>query len=384
MKILLIASCSNDVFIYNFAKSLKVKLPDAVVDVFELDSASSSNQQCDSSYYDKVTTISKSSWVFKIRLIRAVIQQFIYAHQLDNYLRNNEYDVIQVHYVRDYIPLSKELAKHKSKVFLSFWGGELEHEYIFLSHKIYRCLLNRLVNKITGIIGTRDAYLKASFPNTKIFFGSLGSAPVDRIYQLLDNISKTEAKRCLSLPDDKVCVLIGYSGKPIHQHLEIIKKFVEYPELRQSVHLIAPLTRGATPEYAHSVNEALRNSGFSFSTYSGHFFSDDEIALLRLSSDVTFQFSTYDAYSRSIIESLCAGSLLIYGNWIDYEQYLSRDGFAGIRVDSIESGMRILKEYISNASEYEPILAENTKNGNEKFSWSYCINDWINVYKNER
>ena len=225
--------------------------------------------------------------------------------------------------------------------------------------------------------------IKNEFPGFKgVFYdANLGSSPLEALYDLMQRENKKESKKALNIPTDKQCVLIGYSGKALHQHIAIISEFIKHPELTRSIHILAPMTRGADANYVEKVRSVLDDSGYTYTLIEGRFLNDIEVAQLRNATDITLQLAKTDGFSRSILECLCAESLLIYGEWLGYHRHLKPNGFDGICVKSIEEGIGAIPELLTNYSKYDEMLKANHESGKVKYMWSECIKDWVNAYK---
>ena len=183
------------------------------------------------------------------------------------------------------------------------------------------------------------------------------------------------------IDSNKTVVLIGYSGKSLHNHIDIINELKKFDNYKDKIHILAPMTRGGTETYIKQVESALIESGFSYTLISGRFLSDFEIARIRNATDITLQLSAFDGFSRSIVECLCAESILIYGNWLDYSRHLKTYDFSAIAVDSVAEGVAKCCNVIDNFNEYKQETESNSLNGKDNFSWSKCIDEWISIYK---
>ena len=183
------------------------------------------------------------------------------------------------------------------------------------------------------------------------------------------------------MPEDKLSVMIGYSGKVLHRHIPIVRELVQHPCLRERIHILAPMTRGSKEDYVEAVRQELENSGFSYTLISGRFLSDEDMARVRNATDIALQLSEWDGFSRSIVECLCAGSVLVYGKWLEYGRLLSPAGLEGIEVDSIGSGVAALASIVDNMDAYKEMAVSNHENGRHQGLWSECIKDWVEAYK---
>lgn len=379
MKLLLIVGCANDIFVYNYAKWLK-KSMSVSIDIFEF--FPSSQQSFGADYYDNVTTA--EGYFLPFRRGKMLIDSIVRGNSLKSFLYNKHYDVIHCHWIVSPVVIQKSLKNHCKKLILSFWGGELVEQKILYSTSIYRHYLKQLVKQADFIINDKEgkANTLKQFPYFKGEYraGSYGSAPVETLYSLMQFENKETSKRSLGINSGKLTVLIGYSGKELHQHLPIISTLTQHNELKDKVHILAPMTRGANTNYIEIVKQALEKSGYDFTLFSGRYLSDKEIAQIRNATDIVLQLSLFDGFSRSIIECLCAKSVVIYGNWLGYEQYMGPSSYLGIEVSSIEDGITKLAEVINNLDSFSAILEKNHEYGRHHIMWSECIKDWVNVY----
>ena len=140
------------------------------------------------------------------------------------------------------------------------------------------------------------------------------------------------------------------------------------------------MTRGADDKYTAQVNKLLEKSGYSYTLISGRFLTDREIAQIRNATDITLQLSSFDGFSRSIIECLCAKSIMIYGGWLGYEKHLQASGFQAISVNSIAEGIDLISSIINHLGDYKDMVEANYKQGENQYLWAECIKDWVNAY----
>ncbi len=377
MKILLIVGAANDIFIYNYAKWMK-KSMDCQIDVFEF--YPSTQQGYNNEYYDYLGSASHCG----IPIVRKYIDPYIKANNLVTYLKGKHYDIIHCHWIVSPLVLVKNLKRYCTKLIMTFWGREYANMYLLESNKRFRKHLDAFSKDVDAMINskTSESLLKSQIPHFKgnYYSASLGSAPVEALYNLMQTECRKDSKIALGIPTDKICVLIGYSGKQLHQHVSIIEELSKHNGLKEKLHLLAPMTRGANSSYVETVQKMLKRAGYTYTLISGRFLSDIEMAQVRNSTDITLQFATTDGFSRSIIECLCAKSLMIYGDWLGYERHLKPNGFNGICVKSIKEGIEKIPEILNNFSQFEEMLQKNHESGKAKYLWSVCIKDWINAY----
>jgi glycosyltransferase involved in cell wall biosynthesis len=379
MKLLLIVGSANDIFIYNYAKWLK-KSMDVSIDVFEF--YPSKQQGYGNENYNSVS--SATGYLLPTKKGKGVIDPIVRTHNLSSFLKGKYYDIIHIHWIVAPVVMQGSLKKHCNKLVVTFWGGEMKEQRILYSRLIYRIFLNRLSKQVDGIINSSSGkqQLLKNVPHFQgaFYSASLGSAPLELLYNKMTIETRESSKKKLLMPSDKFIVLIGYSGKSIHRHIPIIKELAKQTILKDRIHILAPMTRGASPCYVSSVENELSTSGLTYTVISNRFLSDDEVATVRNATDVVLQLSEWDGFSRSVLECLCAKSILIYGDWLGYDYFLEPSGFKGIKVNSIEEAVEKLVEILYTFDNYNTMVENNHINGRKQAIWSECIKDWISAY----
>lgn len=386
MRLLMIVGNADDIFIYNLAKWLKKYIDKLSIDVIEYNDSSVDGQGFSYEYYDNVCTIPRKNILCRLPFLSRYTYWYGINKELENLLMNRKYDIIHCHYILEiYAWINIEFIKSRcKKLYFSFWGGEWENGKCMRSNRLFKKRISHKIACSDGIVngGKGMAKKMSSYGVTPTcFYGTFGSQPLEELYTMLRFLTKNDSKEYWKFPEKKIAVQIGYSGKPQHQYLEIINVLRRQLSLKEKIHLVAPMTRGGKTEYIDSVELELHNCGYTYTLLRDRFLSNTEMAHLRNAVDVVLQLTTVDGYSRSIVECLCAGSILIYGDWLDYDVKFKKDGFEGIGVSSIHDACKILENVVSNPGKFIQMSNANQKLGRGKYLWSECIKDWVAVYK---
>lgn len=380
----MIVGFANDIFVYNMAKWLKAKIDKITIDIIEYNDSSKGTQDYGFEYYDSVTTMPQSFFLHYIPFVRNYTIDWDKCRQLKKMLKGKHFDIIQCHYVLGLYANATYLKEHCNRLYFSFWGGDKYSKYLGSTKLFREKIKNILLNYSDGLINGDYSTARNWAINDRIptfYRGNFGSAPLENLFYLLEKESHSMSKEFWHIPPNKLSVQLGYSGKEIHQYIEIVEELKKYDEYKNSIHLLVPMTRDRNNEYVDKVEIALKNSGYTYTLIKDRFLSDMEVAKLRNSVDVFLQLASRDGYSRSVIEVLFAGALVIYGEWLGYEQKFKRDGFYGISVSSIENACSGLGKIIDNFDNYSEMLKLNKEKANSKYLWSECINDWVAVYQ---
>ena len=277
----------------------------------------------------------------------------------------------------------KRIKKHCSRLIVTFWGGEMDNELLLRSHERYLNKLKILLleaDKVVGAGNDNRIVVKYPFIKEKSAYGYFGSSIIDILCH--DNIITKEAKRHFDIPNGKVSVLLGYSGKTLHQHLKVLEAIVRNQQffgMKDRIHLLASMTRSSSTLYADEVEKAMKNSGCSYTILRDKYQTDVEVAQFRKATDILMQLSTFDYLSASVKESLCAGSVMICGSWLPYD-VLRREGFYFEEAADVQNGVAVLYAVLDKFDDYKDKAEKNQKLCNSRYSWNACIKDWIDVY----
>lgn len=377
MKLLLVVGTANDLIIYNYAKWLKKSI-DVHIDVFEF--FPNKNSRYGNEYYDEVASANPVR--IKIGFLRS-FNYFPARRVLEKFLEHRHYDAIHCHWLLPETITARGLKEHCNKLYATFWGGEYETMNMLHSHRAYLNALDRFLSGIDYMVNSVSENKKKLkiFPQLagKQLTGYFGSSTLESLFKLMENESKRESKIYMNIAPDKYTVMIGYSGKRIHRHIRIISEVVRQSSNKDKIHFLVPMTRDASEKYIQEVESRLNTSGISYTLQKGGFLSDEEVARLRNATDITLQLSEYDGFSRSILEALCAGSILIYGDWLDYETHLNEKDLYAVSVSSINEGISKMDTVISDFSEFSERTLRNKEHGSREL-WSECIQSWIDAY----
>lgn len=384
IKLLLVVGSADSIFVHDYAMWLKRSL-DISVDVYELERKS--QRVYDEAYYDARYFPTEPLWTkfFPTKVSNQLIPIWK-NHQLKSFLKTHSYDIVHCHWIVPSLVLTKSLKCYCPKLFVTFWGGELTHLSLFKSKNIYLNRLKQFMTIVDCIANSSNAIqnILYQFPDYKgkTWIANLGSTSVQYICEMQSSYTKEMAKESLNMPTDKFVVMIGYSGKTLHQHLSIIHALQTHDSLKQRIHLFAPMTRDAEFDYIEKVESALKQSGYTYTLLRDRYLNDREVAIIRLATDIVFQFSTFDGFSRSILECIGAKAWLIYARWLDYDNSLKSWKIQALPAESIVDGVRQLSYFLDHVAEFSSSLRKNSEVVLRKLAWSECIKDWINLYRN--
>ena len=227
-----------------------------------------------------------------------------------------------------------------------------------------------------------DVFLKF-FPHTesKLRFSQFGSARFDRIVELYSESFKLSLRLKYKVPDDKICVTVGYSASPVQQHLVFLEQIKKCKgEIASKVIFLFPLTYGIEKEseYYKKLISEIKSSGFDYLLFENRL-SDDELSEIRILSDVMVNIQTTDSQASSIKEAFAARNVVLVGDWLPYDFYEDL-GVYLIRSDleNLNSNfVKIIEEY----NTCKNLTFSNMDVVSIFASWKQIIPKFINVYK---
>lgn len=383
---LLLVGDANSIFFVEYVKALK-KIMDIKVCVYSPEP----NRNLYSEYpYDEVyfDDYSKKK-ITKIKLLGGMLIPFLLYRNFKKFIEksNTKFDIIHIHWLRPAWVINPNLFnKYASNLIVTFWGGELEKLQLLHSHHIYMYRLGKLLECADYCMGSPislNGRIAKLYPNIKdkFCYGYYGSSIIELLSK--KETTNTEAKTLFNIPPSKKTILLGYSGKKIHRHLDLLNSISTndlFSKYKETIHFILPMTRGASSTYIHEVEETLLKIGCSYTMIKNTYQKDEDVANLRLATDIAFQVTDFDGLSNSIKEILCAGSILICGDWYPTYSVLKEDGFRYLEVNSIQCAVDTFYSVLSNLETYKKQFYANKNVAKAKYSWSECIKPWAALY----
>ena len=137
------------------------------------------------------------------------------------------------------------------------------------------------------------------------------------------------------------------------------------------------MTYGATPEYISKVRQALDAADVHY-TIIDNYIPSEEIAAIRLASDVVVNIQQTDAFSGSLQGHLYCGNVLIIGEWLNYVP-LDNANVYYIKT-TVEDIQKHLASVLTNLPEYKEKCSGNHSKMASLTSWSAVLPHWAEYY----
>lgn len=384
MKVLIIGNRSHQ-FIYNYVKALKRVYPHSHLDIDILSQDTSDISFSSDKFYDNIYALSVPSFLKKIRFLIVFYQHILFR----KYIRKLDYyDVVHIHYIeniiiRDISFFSKYI---RGKLIVSIWGSD----FLRASEerkKNMTVLFNRAdyitIASDEVIEEFKACYQKSSFLS-KIALCRFGLEPLESLIPILRSgadarISKSKIGLCA----DKIVITIGYNASRLQHHIDIIEN-IERSSLLSPFHdkveFLLPVTYPKDAEYIDIIKKTILNSKFHYNVIE-QFLSDEDVAHLRVASDIFIQLQPTDMLSGSMLEHLSAQNIVITGSWLPYD-CLDRWGVFYRKIDCLELLSNELHDVLNNFVSYKKLTYKNTEMIIDKFRWTNVIHNWLDLYMN--
>ena len=383
MRVLLVGD-ANSIFFVHYADALK-KAMDVEIHVY---SPFPNKQDYQSYPYDYVYFDDYLQKKYSdIRFVSWFYEPYVERARFGRFLKKNgiKYDIIHFQWIMPaWVVCPKAYRKYADKICITLWGGELEHLQLLRSHQYYLTKLGKLMKSSDSVIGTmanQGFFDRFPFAKPISRYGIYGSSIIEKLSQMSE--TRDDCKQQMGISADKITVVLGYSGKMLHNHDKILNDIVKHKGFKDVVdklHFIFPMSRNFGASYCDDLEAVLKLNGCSYSMIKGYM-SDDAVACLRKATDVMFQLSDFDGLSNSIKECLCANSVLISGDWFPTYHVLKDAGFKYLEVHSREEAVDIFYKVIENQQYYYDLVKDNKNLATQQYSWTECIKNWVKVYK---
>jgi hypothetical protein len=322
----------------------------------------------------------------KLKKVGDKLLDFLTAKAVvDKYLKKSNYDVFHFQFcIPPNLIYLYFLPKNK-KIICSLWGSDLLRRS---GANDYYLQLEAL--KRASIITTQSPELGevilAKFGRSlkpKIRHALFSIEP--RLYNLIDcyrnsktHITAFQERMGIS---SSYIITVGHNASFFNNHLQILEQLNTLDkEIKGKLVCILPFTYGASDNsYIDKVDEFCKRMDFKCILLQDYL-SWDDMALLRLSTDIMIHMPESDAMSGAATEAMYAGSLLITGAWLPYGNF-RRSGLSFLEIKAFDDLPAIITQYITGNSLYnESAAVQNQENIKKYFFPAATVRPWINIY----
>lgn len=365
MKILIVGD-GNHPLITNLSKQLKKFDQTISIDLLSYTTISEDNK----SIFNNIVAVLPK---FKHNKIGSKI--FNNAYWFLKCLLLGKYDVINIHFV-NYLSLPLLLKRKRSQIISTVWGTDF---YRSTSRKIFNYILKKSDLITTSSQATKNN-IKSSLNIENVTVANFGLEPISHINQLLENNKKQEIKSQFGVKEGEITISVGYNASRKHRHLEIVN-IIENLNLDISYKYFIPLMYGDTKSYVDEIKEKLAPLSSKI-IYFDSYLNAEEIAKLRIATDIFINLRDTDQLSGAICEHLCACNIVITGSWLPYDDLDKREIFY-YKLEEFDQLGGVLGSLIKSNNDITNNLKQNSSKIEDFTLWEKNIKTWFKLYENK-
>ncbi len=283
---------------------------------------------------------------------------------------------IPPHSVQAYI-LGFVLKILRAKNFLIFWGSDiLKLDSKYDKRMEYLLKQSHAVSLPTD--NMREAFCN-HFGNRYddiMYNCKLGSLGFDAITETLKTSSREDCKRQLGIDPSQTVIAVGYNGKRRHQHIKAIDALGKLSaEIKEKITVLIHVGNECEADYMDEIKSSLKANNLK-SCIIARPLSLEEIAPMRIATDIFLHAQISDAFASSIRECIYAGGLLINPTWIKYYEY-DKLGIKFIKYDSFDEIPGIVTKIFTEGIQID--LKKNSELIYQNFSWEFLKKNWMEM-----
>lgn len=312
----------------------------------------------------------------KNNLLLRVVRKLMASHMMKDMMKR--YNLVDFHYFAlYYLPFMAFCRRKDIPYDITLWGSDLmradaaslaKKKDAFDECRYIKCAENlhqELVRKYSHVY---DAKMRV------VYWGNSD-------YDAIDNLPSAkveELRNSLLNNQEKIIVTCGYNGAEGQNHAAIIDAIKGLPEvIKTKSSFLFPMTYGATTEYLSKVRNALDKVDVHY-TIIDKYISSEEIAAIRLASDVVVNIQKTDAFSGSLQGHLYCNNVMIIGEWLNYVP-LDNNNVYYIKTSIAELSSKILA-VLSELPKYKEKCMGNHDKMNNLTSWKAVMPRWASCY----
>jgi hypothetical protein len=306
----------------------------------------------------------------------ALLRQFYFILA---FLKTGKYDFIEIHY-----PITEILSLHflwklkAKKLGICFWGDDFQ-----LMPKTYNYFFTKLVPQISYIItGNSDFKAKIiekyAFDESNIHLIGFGSSIIEQIMENLNN--KELYKKELGLPSDRLILTLAHNGSRRQNHLLMIDSLATCSAYFDKIFVIVPISHPKDDVYYNEIRTRLdKLQGLKYQMIT-NFLETQTVMKYRIINDLFVHMQETDSFSTSMAEFFCAGSIVINGEWLVFQDF---NNAGGVDIKASKEGLGLI--YLQTLQKWDKLNINKDLNSSiayEMKSWSSNSKKWTNIYLN--
>ena len=325
----------------------------------------------------------KTNWFYKIRKIGTYFFERRKLNRLKNLLEINHYDLINIHQIpHNALEYVRVAHRCNTKIMLTPFGSD-----VLRVSKIYKKSLSRAfheadyvsANLLTGFADKIKT--QYNIPESKLINLGYGSETITAILEQKGKINRKQQVAMLDIPYSNYYITCGYTASMAQRHSLMIEAIKANKDLLPKDYcVLIPLSYGPAKEQLKiELSTQCIEAGLNYRIIEDYL-TVEQVAALRLITDIFIHIQPTDAYNASLQEFILAGAKCINGKWLDYPS-LERHGAPYYVCDSLEDLPKVLKGVLCNELP-ELMISNDVIEEIEGNAWVKKIQQWITFYTN--
>lgn len=311
----------------------------------------------------------KELFYFRIPYIGNILKS---VKNLFALIKCKPFNYIHIQYVTNHELLRAKFARGKNtKCYASFWGSDLLRQTKKYLKKEEKYLRNYELISADGYT-LQNAY-ENIYPKLNVKFEMIpyGVSLIQYIDKYLNDINL--CKDFFQFPKNKKIVAIGYNAIKQQQHDKVMDALKNI-ENKEKYFLVFQMSYGfnADKDYVPNLVREIESSGFEYKIIKD-FLSMDDLAKLRIATDIFINAQTTDAFANSFIENIYTKSIIINAKWLHYPELDKFPLYVNEFSDFNEIPSLLEKTIDDEKLEWNKKCIENR-------TWDNCRKKWAEVY----
>ena len=323
-----------------------------------------------------------SKLLFKIPKIRALIIAYYAKKRFKEFESKEHFNIVSYQGV----DFNTERLVSIAHMFNSLTHVAPLGSDVLRSPKLVEPLLKKAFKKLDYISIFKESDFgkellsRFRIPDSKIVRAGYGSDVIDYIDNLGGTLSKEEMAMLLNLPESSYYISCGYNANIEQNHEDILRALAKNKDLLPKDYcVIVQLSYGIQKnELIEKLSSMSKTLGLKVCLITD-FLSLEQVATLRLLTDLFIHVQTTDASNASILEYLLADTQVINGAWLKYG-FIEKNTMPYHICKSIENLGVCLRSVLSGETN-KIIVSEETKQIIRDFkSWKNLLEEWHSLF----
>lgn len=297
------------------------------------------------------------------------------------FIKNKKYkfDTIHILYKKNrYFFLINLFTKISKKIILSIYGSD------FYKNSLKR--FDKFFYEKINIITFANQATKTAFNNfynnifaNKTIYCPFGQNNLDHINKIKKTEIKIQSKKNLKIPKNKFVICCCSNGSSNEQPEKVINQLSKIKN-KSKIFLIFPLTYGTSISRTNKLKKIIKSKLTDFETMIiDKYLSSENIARLRICTDILINVRKTDQLSGAMLENLYAGNITISGSWLPYT-ILDDKKINYIKIQNISKLNNKITYCLNNITKLKKQNITNSDKIYKICSWKNNINNWKKLY----